>query len=129
MTEELKTDRALVFDFGRVVFRWRPEALVSAMMPHRATTPDAVRHWVDQVFQAYDGDWGEFDRGVVEAPELARRIAVAREEVGERVPRQRPASEPHDRASVRTQQPGGAAKERGLPAPPRALESDDLPRP
>ena len=30
MTRQLDTDRAFVFDFGRVVFRWRPEALVSA---------------------------------------------------------------------------------------------------
>ena len=76
MTEELKTDRALVFDFGRVVFRWRPEALVSAVIPHRATDPQAVRHWVDQVFQGDGGDWCDFDRGVVEPPELARRIAA-----------------------------------------------------
>ena len=76
MTESLKTDRALVFDFGRVVFRWRPEALVSALIPHRVTDAEPVRHWVEQVFQAYGGDWGEFDRGVVDAPELARRIAA-----------------------------------------------------
>jgi putative hydrolase of the HAD superfamily len=76
MTEALQTDRALVFDFGRVVFRWRPEALVSSVIPHRAASPEAVRHWVGQVFQAYGGDWGDFDRGVVEPPELARRIAA-----------------------------------------------------
>ena len=76
MTEALRSDRALVFDFGRVVFRWRPEALVSAAIPHRATDPEAARHWVGQVFQAYGGDWGDFDRGVVEPPELARRIAA-----------------------------------------------------
>jgi putative hydrolase of the HAD superfamily len=76
MTDELKTARALVFDFGRVVFRWRPEALVSAAIPHRATDAEAARHWVAQVFQAYGGDWGDFDRGVVEPPELARRIAA-----------------------------------------------------
>ena len=76
MTQDPKPDRALVFDFGRVVFRWRPEALVSRVLPHRATDPDATRHWVRQVFQAYDGDWGEFDRGTVEPTELARRIAA-----------------------------------------------------
>ena len=68
--------RAFVFDFGRVVFRWRPEMLVSTALPHRATDADATRHWVQQIFQAYDGDWGDFDRGVVEPPELARRIAA-----------------------------------------------------
>ena len=76
MTQDSKSDRALVFDFGRVVFRWRPEALVSQVLPHRATDPEATRHWVRQVFQAYDGDWGEFDRGTVEPIELARRIAA-----------------------------------------------------
>ena len=72
----MASDRALVFDFGRVVFRWRPEALVAAVLPHRATDAESLRHWVGQVFQAYGGDWGDFDRGVVEAPELARRIAA-----------------------------------------------------
>lgn len=68
--------RAFVFDFGRVVFRWRPEVLVSTVLPHRATDAEATRHWVEQIFQAYGGDWGDFDRGVVEPPELARRIAA-----------------------------------------------------
>jgi putative hydrolase of the HAD superfamily len=76
MTQALQRGRALVFDFGRVVFRWRPEALVSATIPHRAPDHEAARHWVTQVFQAYDGDWGDFDRGVVEPSELATRIAA-----------------------------------------------------
>jgi len=75
--------RALVFDFGRVVFRWRPEVLLSTVLPHRATDPETTRHWVGQVFQADGGDWGEFDRGCVEPSELARRIAV-RTGLGER---------------------------------------------
>ena len=77
MTEPLKTDRALVFDFGRVVFRWRPEALISSVLPHRAIDAAAVSHWADQVFRSYDGDWADFDRGTVEPPELARRIAAS----------------------------------------------------
>ena len=70
------SDRAFVFDFGRVVFRWRPEVLVQTVLPHRAIDAETTRHWVQQVFQAYGGDWGDFDRGVVEPPELARRIAA-----------------------------------------------------
>lgn len=77
MTEPLKTDRALVFDFGRVVFRWRPEALISSVLPHRATDAAAIDHWATQVFRSYDGDWADFDRGTVEPPELARRIAAS----------------------------------------------------
>jgi len=75
MSNVIKTGRAFVFDFGRVVFRWRPEALVSAVIPHRTTDAEALRHWVGQIFQADGGDWSDFDRGVVEPPELARRIA------------------------------------------------------
>jgi putative hydrolase of the HAD superfamily len=76
MTRQFNADRAFVFDFGRVVFRWRPEALVSTALPHRVADAEAARHWAEQVFQAYGGDWGDFDRGVVEPPELARRIAA-----------------------------------------------------
>lgn len=77
-----KTGRAFVFDFGRVVFRWRPEVLVSGVLPHRAADQQSARHWVEQIFQAYGGEWADFDRGVVEPPELARRIA-ARTGLGE----------------------------------------------
>ena len=77
-----KTGRAFVFDFGRVVFRWRPEVLVSGVLPHRAADEASARHWVQEIFQAYGGEWADFDRGVVEPPELARRIA-ARTGLGE----------------------------------------------
>ena len=76
MTPDSRTRRAFVFDFGRVVFRWRPEVLVSTLLPDRAVDAESTAHWVRQVFQAYEGDWGDFDRGVVEPPELARRIAA-----------------------------------------------------
>jgi putative hydrolase of the HAD superfamily len=82
MQDSLKTDRALVFDFGRVVFRWRPEVLVAEALAHRASDAQAVRHWTNEIFQSYEGDWQHFDRGTVEPPELARRIA-ARTGLGE----------------------------------------------
>ena len=75
MTDALKTDRAFVFDFGRVVFRWRPDVVVGRALAARATDADATQHWTSQIFQAYEGDWQHFDRGTVEPPELARRIA------------------------------------------------------
>ena len=71
-----QTAEAIVFDFGRVVFDWQPEALLARVLPGRADTPEAAAHWVAQVFQAYQGDWGEFDRGVIEIPELVERIAA-----------------------------------------------------
>ncbi len=76
MNEELKTDRAFVFDFGRVVFRWRPEVLVAETLPHRCAGPADAAHWVGQIFEAYGGDWQDFDRGTVEPAELARRISI-----------------------------------------------------
>lgn len=66
---------AVVFDFGRVVFDWQPEALLSRVLPHRADSPATAAHWTSEVFQAYQGDWGDFDRGHVEVPALVSRIA------------------------------------------------------
>lgn len=65
-----------VFDFGRVLFRWRPETLLREVLPQRATDEASARHWAVQVFQGYGGDWGEFDRGTVQPPDLAQRIAT-----------------------------------------------------
>ena len=76
MNDPMKEGRALVFDFGRVVFRWRPEVLVAETLPHRAGDPETTKHWTSHIFQAYEGDWQHFDRGTVEPPELARRIAA-----------------------------------------------------
>jgi putative hydrolase of the HAD superfamily len=76
---------AVVFDFGRVLFDWQPEALLAKVLPHRVNCADTAAHWVEQVFQAYGGDWGEFDRGTVDVPTLVARIAartgLARSEV------------------------------------------------
>lgn len=65
-----------VFDFGRVLFRWEPEALLRQVLPQRAADAEAARHWVAQVFQGYDGDWGDFDRGSVSVDALVQRIAI-----------------------------------------------------
>lgn len=66
---------AVVFDFGRVVFDWQPEALLGRVLPHRVHSPEAAAHWVAQIFQSYQGDWGDFDAGQVEVPVLVSRIA------------------------------------------------------
>lgn len=66
----------LVFDFGRVVFRWEPEELLRQLLPQRARDAVSAAHWVGQVFQSYGGDWGDYDRGVVAPAELAQRIAA-----------------------------------------------------
>ena len=65
----------VVFDFGGVLFQWRPRELLARLMPHRARTPDEAQALFDAIFENYGGDWGEFDRGTVEAGPLAERIA------------------------------------------------------
>ena len=58
----------VVFDFGGVLFRWRPPGTAARTLPQhvRMTRPRAQR-WVHDFFQGYGGDWGDFDRGNVEA--------------------------------------------------------------
>jgi putative hydrolase of the HAD superfamily len=67
---------AIVFDLGAVVLRWRPTVLVSQALPHRAPTPDAAEPLVEAIFQDFAGDWGEFDRGTVDVPELVHRLSM-----------------------------------------------------
>ncbi len=64
-----------VFDFGRVLFDWQPERLLQRLLPQRAFDEASSAHWVAQVFQAYQGDWGDFDRGSVSPADLVPRIA------------------------------------------------------
>lgn len=69
----------LVWDFGGVLFHWHPPSLIRRELPHRG---DEAERWVKAIFQGYEGDWMDFDRGTVEVPELVRRIA-ARTGLGE----------------------------------------------
>lgn len=69
-------ETAVVFDFGRVVFDWQPEALLARVLPARAHSTESAAHWVAQIFQSYQGDWGDFDAGLVEPPALVARIAT-----------------------------------------------------
>jgi putative hydrolase of the HAD superfamily len=65
-----------VFDFGSVLFRWRPNLLMQRTLPRHAVDEASAAHWVAQVFQAYGGDWGEFDRGTLGAAEVRERIVA-----------------------------------------------------
>lgn len=68
--------RAVVFDFGNVLFRWQPHVLLARVLPHHAPDEAAAHALNRRFFQAYEGDWGDFDRGTVEVDELATRIAT-----------------------------------------------------
>lgn len=65
----------IIFDFAGVLFRWHPESLLQREVPHLAHDEASTGQLKQAVFQAWGGDWGEFDRGRVEPAELVARIA------------------------------------------------------
>ena len=65
----------IVFDFAGVLFRWQPAAMLQREIPHLAHDEASALHWVEQIFQGYAGDWGDFDRGTVGAAALVERIS------------------------------------------------------
>lgn len=67
--------KRIVFDLGAVVLRWRPDVVLQRVLPTRAVDAATTAHWQAQVFQAYGGDWAEYDRGTLPEPELVARIA------------------------------------------------------
>lgn len=66
----------LVFDFGGVVFRWRPSELVAKVWPHRARTPAELNRAVADLFQSYSGDWGRFDQGLLDEQGLIDAVCA-----------------------------------------------------
>lgn len=72
----MKTD--VVFDFGAVLFGWRPDLLVAQQFPALAATPQAARALAHDIF--HHDDWQSFDRGVLELDHVidrtARRLAL-----------------------------------------------------
>ncbi len=68
--------KRVVFDFGGVVFQWRPTQMLRRELPHLATDETRAAHWAAQIFQSYGGDWAEFDRGVLTPPDLVARISA-----------------------------------------------------
>ncbi len=72
------TDRAVVFDFGAVLFRWQPAELLQQVVPDLAPDAAAAQRLARQIFQAFtpDSDWAQFDLGLIEAPALAARIGA-----------------------------------------------------
>ena len=66
----------VVFDFGGVLFRWTPHEFMPRLLPGRATDPASTHALVLAFFQLFEGDWGDFDRGVLDVGTLAGRIAA-----------------------------------------------------
>lgn len=65
----------VVFDFGGVLFRWRPRDLLARLLPQHVPDAAAAERLFERFFENYGGDWGDFDRGTVEPGPLAERIA------------------------------------------------------
>ncbi len=65
----------IVFDLGAVLLSWHPRQMLMREVPHLAPDEGRAAHWVEEIFQNYTGDWGEFDRGALSVPALVQRIA------------------------------------------------------
>ena len=63
----------LVFDFGAVLFDWRPAQLVAGYFPQQAATPAAATQLAHAVFG--HADWHEFDRGALTLDAVVARTA------------------------------------------------------
>lgn len=63
----------IVFDFGAVVFSWKPELLVRTAFPAQAATPAAARSLAADLF--HHDDWQNFDRGTIAQDAVVTRAA------------------------------------------------------
>jgi putative hydrolase of the HAD superfamily len=66
----------LIFDFGAVLFRWEPVALMQAVLPQRAPDGASARSLAERVFKGYTGAWGRFDAGMIERAALVPLLSA-----------------------------------------------------
>ena len=59
----------VVFDFGAVLFKWRPLELVAQVFPEHSLTQRAAQDFAKSVFA--HPDWMDFDRGVLDRHRVA----------------------------------------------------------
>ncbi len=69
--------RAVVFDFGGVLFRWQPLQLLQQLLPDLAYDEASARRAAQAIFESFTpgSDWAQFDLGRVGEAVLAERIA------------------------------------------------------
>lgn len=78
---------AVVFDFGAVLFQWKPLQLLQQVVPDLAPDEPAAQRLAAQLFESFTpaSDWAQFDLGLVDeaalASRIARRIGAAEERV------------------------------------------------
>lgn len=63
-----------VFDFGAVLFTWRPSDLVQTHFPQHATSPELAGQLARDMF--HHDDWQNFDRGTVTMDEVVERTSA-----------------------------------------------------
>lgn len=70
--------KAVVFDFGGVLFNWQPSRLIQSVLPHLAGSDQEALDLAARVFQSFvpGSDWSEFDRGALTWDEVRTRIAT-----------------------------------------------------
>ncbi len=66
--------KTIVFDFGGVLFHWRPATMLQRVVPHLARDDASAAHWVREIFQDYGGDWQQFDRGLLDEAQIVASI-------------------------------------------------------
>jgi putative hydrolase of the HAD superfamily len=64
----------VVFDFGAVLFTWRPVELVAQYFPAQASTPAQAGHLAHAVFG--HPDWHSFDRGTLDMDAVVQCTAL-----------------------------------------------------
>ena len=64
----------VVFDFGAVLFTWRPADIVADVFPERAGNEADARQLAHAVFGHQD--WHNFDRGLMEMDNVISRTAI-----------------------------------------------------
>lgn len=64
----------VVFDFGAVLFTWRPAALLARSFPQLASTPQQGAQLAQTVFG--HEDWHNFDRGLLSMATVIERTAA-----------------------------------------------------
>jgi putative hydrolase of the HAD superfamily len=63
----------VVFDFGAVLFTWRPAELIAHSFPQVASTPQRAKQLAHAMF-AHE-DWHDFDRGLLSMAAVTQRTA------------------------------------------------------
>jgi putative hydrolase of the HAD superfamily len=75
---ELAPPKAVVFDFGGVLFNWQPRTLIQTVLPHLASNDEQALSVADRVFKSFvpGSEWSEFDRGALSWDDTREQIAA-----------------------------------------------------